>query len=147
MARNFNMKFKCPNELGITQQEFDLLLEVRNKLARGEMKHRKRERYFGRDEKFEVPTFNMATWSEHLGCGQVGCIAGWMEVESKGKWHHSSTDWKSENLRKLFLPGDNINMDKITTHRAVRAIDNFLQGKISNPWAGTRNEAVKNKAA
>lgn len=114
-------------ELGITEQEREALLWVREELASGRIEHSRPSN--GNIFEVEVPlSFNMVD----VRCGSVACIKGWAE-------HYLQNDLAFEGASEkptgcLFFPsvGDYPNL---TPAQAVRAIDYWATGHRENCWA------------
>lgn len=115
-------------KLGITENEFLALLEVRRKLAEGKLKHRKEYSYA------RGSGFNMSCIQNKNGCGTVACIGGWMAMEmGYTEWAGAYVDdFRSEPLHYLFYPSRAGNWEAITPQRAVEAIDYFLEKGVPN---------------
>ena len=110
-------------QLGITPEERRALIKVRDGLAAGEYLHRRIEHSNLPDP--GRPIFNMSTWRGEEGfCGTAGCIGGWMERVGAA-------------LAPLFMPSykDTGSWDGLTTRRAAKAIDRFLETGTNRPWA------------
>jgi hypothetical protein len=121
--------FKTPDDLGISDKEFDALFKVLGMLERGEIKHR------AHGKTRPAPTgkfvgFNMAAFFGDTGCGTVACICGW--AEHIGKLDGMLIDKRLVNkgLNALFEPnphgGVQIAMDAIRADEAAIALRNFL---------------------
>ena len=97
-----------------------------------------------------VHRFNMNVAAKGQGCASISCIGGTMGLimgKTVGEAHHyvgsfdrrgnSYTDPKvhSRPLHALFFPEiDADDWARIKPDQAIEAIDNFLSGKINDPW-------------
>ena len=145
LARNY----KTAAELGIPNEVYEALFEVRDRLDRGELVH-----WHPQDpDNFRNPTvpngFNMATWTNESECGTVGCIGGWVELISGA---HIMFDMDSELTRLLYPLDDKTAVSSrflridvyktITPPQAVLAINNYLStGKAQ--WESILNLGVR----
>lgn len=146
---------KTAEELYITQEEYDALLWVREKLASGKIEHSSHVRAH---DGGVHNMFNMSVASAPYSCGTVACIGGWMSLKMqdvadaaiednlKLRWittahannyvgsyagdneHREANgrDGRSQ-LGRLFYPKETLAWDPITPAQAVRAIDNYLE--------------------
>ena len=134
------IRFKCPKDLGITQEQFDELLNIRNGMARGEYAHAPaKDQCVGSYTVLEAGKrqFNMGSFrgfgrvrGSSLKCDTVCCIGGWMT--------QSGVSRDSNTMGVLFYPdrgGGSRNYNFYEPAHAVKAIDNFLQGS-RKPWQG-----------
>lgn len=100
-------------KLQIEEKELLALLEVRRKLVEGELDHK----------------FTMAMVYDDLGCGTVGCIAGWMAIEMSLNPDRYASRHRSNALCPLFYPQTILinQWADISVAQAVQAIDHFLE--------------------
>lgn len=124
--------------LDITFAEYGALLAVREMLKAGVLLHR--------PTKYTpaAHVFNMGiscTTNDH--CGSVGCIGGTMglvmglDAGDAAQFVYSASN--NTRLRRLFFPNmSSARYRHITPKNAVRAINNFLNPKIANPWEGIK---------
>lgn len=130
--------FKSPKELGITDQEYCALNEVREGLCQGRYHHA-----LSREKATHACSFNMHQSMSTTHCGTIGCIGGWMGMVM-GKDVPGSNQYVRENrnqsarLRRLFYPSmpDPL-WWHLTPERSAQACANFLHGK-ADPWEGLR---------
>lgn len=128
---------RTAEELGITQQEYEALLAVRDGLASGALVHE-----LDYSSCPGARRFNMETTGKYSpDCGTVACIGGWMyaamhnneitesdfgrlspAVERQANYVSSSSP-----MGRLFYPPVTYDYHTITTEQAVKAIDNFVE--------------------
>jgi hypothetical protein len=135
--------------LGIAEEELEALIEVRRKLAEGEIVKADYEDH----RQPGLQGFNMQyaaiASNDSDSCGSVACIGGWMaaHIANRRDWLGATmyvSTHKSNSLHILFYPfrGDGTEeslaekMKAITVEQAIQAIDNFLAGATLDPWAG-----------
>lgn len=129
-------KFKTPAQLGLTQEQFNALVMVSGKLARGELRHISAERTYlylhhGEKQPNSENLFNMDRWgarpdagTANEECGSVCCIGGWAERLSG----LSFSDEKKlpPELGNLFFPRRHSSWGDFTTQDAARALCHYL---------------------
>ena len=133
---------KSHEKLGISFAEYGALLGTRAMLANKALTYvYVRENDMGEydyEEKLDENRhkFTMGCILESKGCGTVGCIGGHMGL-ILGKAHIDDYTADTDNvLNALFYPPHRYNYDKITADYAVKAIDRFMQGHVTDPWNG-----------
>lgn len=124
-------------QLGISENEYEALLWVRNELATGRLKHMETsyEGVYGSgiygsgislkglSPSSRKQGFNMSEWR----CGTTCCIGGWMEYRMD---HRIDEEIMPDNLLNVFYPdiGACVSFyDAITPAQAVAAIDNYFK--------------------
>src|SRR5882757_7813747 len=126
----------------LTERELSLLLQVRAMLMDGTIS----DAHFDMSLTLQFGAYahtnylNNMQASEHISCGTIGCIGGWMTVlsvvsENCFSWKNSNTHHRhmvDPKFNNLFFPSDVI-MKIATPSFAVIAIDNFLKGE-QMPW-------------
>jgi len=132
---------KTAAELGITEQEYDLLPVIRDKLLDGSLVHSSKAKD---SNKYDV--FNMSITSKRYSCGTVGCIGGWLWIlmnaesiekdEKDGHFHLTDeqmglvddyVESNGGNMKELFYPPGVFSYKAITPAQAAKAIDNYLE--------------------
>ena len=113
-------------ELGITDREREGLIEVRNDLASGRVRHVENPHpsVFG-DDDANACLFSMNWFRSSTDCGTAHCIGGF--VRARGIIH------RSEATRSLYVPSDECAYNQ-GPEVAVRAIDRFLCGDGAECW-------------
>ena len=118
-------------ELGITERERAGLIEVRDDLASGRVKHvRGADWTPSCNDNPQASAFNMRNWSAMSDCGTAHCIGGFLRA--KGIYRLMSD--RSDMLEHLFIPISDVLLSDITVEQAVRAIDNFFCGAGAECW-------------
>ena len=121
---------RTAEELGITEEELDALIKVRDGLSSGCFTH-----VDGYDEPPVKYGFNMVIAGNHGSCGTVACIGGWMAIVMSSKMDdplsldvNDMKRYVSSNmaLERLFYPPVSLYYSTITPDQAALAIDNFL---------------------
>ena len=112
---------KTAAELGIGEDIYDALIEVRDALRSGRLPHVYIDGPCPPLREFDKFGFNMRSWGE---CGSVKCIGGWVHMLCGGKRAEHDTP----NLQPLYYPkGISIpRWSDITPLQAADAIDNYL---------------------
>lgn len=126
-----SLVYLSADELGITPAERAGLIEVRDDLASGRVKHWPIQSGGYPREGYDTNSnlFNMAHWYWQYDCGTCHCIGGFMEARK------AFADGRSNNLQALFAPDeDDVCWGDLTTSQAVRAIDHFLNGANDECW-------------
>lgn len=124
------MVYLSAAELGISDRERAGLIEVRDDLASGRVKHApvlelSTAEYEGEPD---ACFFNMGEWDGTSECGTAHCIGGFMRARGCFKY----TEY-SDSLQSLFYPTKGYLFD-LTVDQAVRAIDHFLSGAGDECW-------------
>lgn len=133
------------SELQISDDEYRALQIVREKLLAGKFQHVK-EFGSGVAPDYKGKAFNMGCPMDangtRRGCGQVGCIGGWMGIEMGMTVQESDSYVRRREthptLGDLFYPIAH-NLNSLTDKEAGHAIGNFLEsGDGAQAWAKAR---------
>ena len=117
-------------ELGISERERAGLIEVRDDLASGRVKHVRGVEWADWSTKSSVaPVFNMRHWVGQTDCGTAHCIAGFLVA----KGIYKTISEHSDALLHLFVPMA-VEHDDLTVAQAISAIDGFLCGAGADCW-------------
>lgn len=123
--------FLTPEELNISDKQFDALVQVLGMLERGELPWHTKKAVLPLDV-----GFNMAKWPSRLegNCGSVGCIGYWCEkMGGAPRWEFELN--KTTEIGKLFYPHGFGAFATITMDQGMQALSNYLTtGKAD--WAG-----------
>lgn len=124
--------FLYPNELEISDAEYDALIEILGWLEHDQFVHA-HDHLFG-----SVHGFNMNSTLDSNGQCALGCIGGWMyAIMWRNQTSRTSNAYKyvrlgghSEALTKLFYPESDEyllpDIEQITPAMALKAVTNFL---------------------
>jgi hypothetical protein len=120
-----------PRVLGLTEEQFQALIWVRDQLASGDLKHSQIRSLDGKLN-FDGPrAFNMDyARTRSMNCGTVCCIGGWM---AERLCVENGEIFSNKKCRCLFYPGHELIYRSITAEQAVRAIDNFTIHSPGDP--------------
>lgn len=130
---------KTATELGISAEQKQALIAVRDKLRSGAYRHAPSTG----GEHIVGECFNMGTYAlyRETDCGSCGCIAGWVAHDLKIK--HASAFATKGKMKALCYPSINGRenfWDDITPELAAKAIDNTL--RLGRPmWARVIKDA------
>lgn len=112
---------KTPEELQLTEEQFNALVAVLGKMDRGELVHAPRCQdtlVYLSDGKGDA--FNMSTWD----CGTAACIGGWAE-RLAGKQLFDSDAESRRGLYDLLFPG--FFERQATPQQAAVALRSYLE--------------------
>jgi hypothetical protein len=126
-----SLVYLSADELGITERERAGLIEVRDDLASGRVKHEPKVHWtpsFNKDPR--ATGFNMRNWTAFSDCGTAHCIGGFLLARGI----YSIMSERSDSLEGLFIPDSDVMLSAITVEQAVRAIDHFLAGAANDCW-------------
>lgn len=123
-------KYKTPEQLKLTLQQYGALLGTRELLAKNVIEHVDTPEEAANKGHGLASGFNMAVWAREFctsknGCNTVACIGGTMSLlmgEKDSNWF----DVHDKDLYALFYPPVIEGYEHITTKQALKAIDNFL---------------------
>lgn len=137
------MKYKTSQELGITEQERDALIKVKEFLKKLSPPKNYASRVNHEDDELETPgeaRFNMNREVARYDCGTGCCIGGWMSLYMQGVPLRRNVVLTQEQvnaarryvinrpdeLNDLFYP-NRIDYDAITPADAIAQIEQFLR--------------------
>ncbi len=120
--------FKTAADLGLSDRQFEALLQVLGMLEREEIAHTARGNTISPDFVKSAPPVGFNMWAVYgeTDCGTVCCICGW--AEHVGRLPRGSLWAKSNmnrNLAGLFDPSG-VDMVKVTPAQAAIALRSFL---------------------
>lgn len=128
--------FLTPEELNISDKQFDALVQVLGMLERGELP------WHSRSLITRLPTsigFNMDCWpqSTEEDCGSVGCIGYWCQKLGGDVTQEDIRSYASPyELKELFYPVEGIkSYQRITVDEGIQALSNYLTTGRAD-WAG-----------
>lgn len=133
---------KTPQELQISQEEYDALVWVKEQLRNKNLVHI--------DPDIEEPegrnAFNMSLGCKTHNCGSVACVGGWAwvhmnlnRVQKDPEGFYRLDEWETNRahdyvyygrtapLGQLYFPPSEYNYENITADEAATAIENFLK--------------------
>lgn len=126
-----SLVYLSADELGITEDQRDALLWVRNRLEAGTIHHVGARRLVIGER-----NFNMRVWRRDGLCGSVMCIGGWMETRGVFSKDDNRDCTYPDVLDPLFKPNMSEDLwSRLTTSQTVRAIDYWLRGYGESCWA------------
>lgn len=135
--------FKTPEELGLSQKQFNALIKVSGMLERGELTHMPYEEIARAEhDYYDVPEsvrrrdsefirFNMCVWRDAIllekHCGTACCLGGSAELVANDA--QLFTHGVPEALEKLFHPNnqDVGEWDHLTPQVAAKALCHYLK--------------------
>jgi hypothetical protein len=127
-----SLVYLSADELGITERERAGLIEVRDDLASGRVKHEPKAEHHNNLSP-RATGFNMAYWRSRGDCGTAHCIGGFLKARDV------IDNGYSDPLNCLFYMGieasrASIRVADVNPAQAVRAIDMFLCGAAEDSW-------------